>query len=69
MFKTKYTVSILDSKWNPINIKLKLAVIPRRDEFIFLDGQYYSVLNVVHMVNKKQDIFVIINEIPSQPNK
>lgn len=67
MFQTKYTVSILNSKWEPIKRNLKLRVIPRRDEFIFLDEQYYSVLNVVHRLNDKQDIFVIIDEISKQP--
>lgn len=62
MFKTKYTVSILNSKWEPIKIKLKLQVIPRRDEYIYLNGQYYQVLNVVHQFNTKQEIFIVINE-------
>lgn len=69
MFKTKYKVSILDSKWQPIEIKLKLRVIPRRDEYIYLNNQYYQVLNVIHKLNEKQDIFIVINEafpIPSE---
>jgi hypothetical protein len=28
-----------------------------------MDNQYYEVLNVVHMLNEKQDIFVIVNEL------
>ncbi len=69
MFNTKYTVSILNSQWKPIKRNLKLEVIPRRDEYIYLFNQYYEVLNVVHMLNEKQDIFVIINELSNQPNK
>ena len=69
MFKTKYKVSILDSKWQPIEIKLKLSVIPRRDEYIYLNNQYYQVLNVVHKLNDKQDIFIVINEAYPTPNE
>jgi hypothetical protein len=48
---------------------LKLKVIPRRDEYIFFNEEYYEVLNVVHMLNKTQDIFVIVNELVIQPVK
>lgn len=67
MFKTKYTVSILSSKWEPMKRNLKLVVIPRRDEYIYLDNIYYEVLNVVHRLNDSQDIFVIVNELSTQP--
>lgn len=69
MFETKYTVSILDSKWVPIKRNLKLKVIPRRDELIYLDEQYFEVLNVVHRLNTKQDIFIIINELAKEIDK
>ena len=69
MFETKYTVSILNSKWEPMKRNLKLKVIPRRDEYIFLNEQYYTVLNVVHKLNKNQDIFVVINEMTPEENK
>ena len=69
MFKTKYTVSILNCKWKPMKRNLKLKVIPRRDEYIFFNEEYYEVLNVVHMLNKTQDIFVIVNELVIQPVK
>ncbi len=68
MFNTKYTVSILDSKWQVMKRNLKLKVIPRKEEFIYLNNQYYEVLNIVHMLNTKQDIFVIVNEFSPQPN-
>lgn len=62
MFKTKYTISLLNSKWEKINIDMKFKVIPRRDEYIYLNNQYYQVLNVVHQLNDKQEIFIVINE-------
>jgi hypothetical protein len=66
MFKRKYTVSLLDSKWVVLKRDVKLSVIPRRDEYLYFDNQYYEVLNVVHMLNNKQDIFVIINGIQNK---
>jgi hypothetical protein len=69
MFKTKYKVSFLNSKWEPIEIKLKLQVIPRMDEYIYLNGQYYQVLNIIHQFNSKHEIFVVINEAFIAPLK
>lgn len=63
MFQTKYTISILNSKWEPIKRNLKLKVIPREDELIFLDEKYFNVIKVIHMLNQKQDIFIIIDDL------
>ena len=67
MFNVKYSVSILNSKWEVIKRNLKLSVIPRKDEYIFLDDRYVSVVNVIHTLNKKHEIFVIIEDLPTQP--
>jgi hypothetical protein len=45
-----------------------MFIIPRRDEYIYLNEQYYEVLNVVHTLNEKQDIFVIVNEMVKNIN-
>jgi hypothetical protein len=66
MFKPKYTISILDSKWQPLKRDVKLAIIPRIDEYLFLDDQYHKVVSVVHTFNKTQDVFLIIEEITQQ---
>ena len=68
MFKTKYTITLLNSKWSVIKNKVKVIVIPRNGEYIYLDEQYYEVLNVVHSIDENQNIFVIINEISTKPN-
>lgn len=74
MNELKYTVSILNSKWFPIKRNVEMIIIPRRDEYIYMNEQYYEVINVVHMLNEKQDIFVIVNEMtkniqPQEPEK
>lgn len=69
MFFKKHKISILNSKWEEIKRNIKIDVIPRRDEFIYLDDQYYEVLNIVHTLDEKQDIFVIINELAVDPKK
>ena len=66
MFKRKYTVTLLNSKWEVVKRNVNFTIIPRKDEYVYLDEQYYEVVNVVHMLNKKQDIFVIINEIENK---
>jgi len=68
MFRTKYSVSILDSKWNPLKRGLKLNVIPRCNELIYMDEQYFTVLKVIHTLNSKQEIFIIIDEIGAKLN-
>ena len=66
MFKRKYTVTLLNSKWEVVKRNVNFTFIPRKDEYVYLDEQYYEVVNVVHMLNKKQDIFVIINEVENK---
>lgn len=66
MFKKKYTVSMLDSKWIPLKRNIKMSFIPRRDEYIWIDEKYFVVLNVVHSITTKQEIFIIVEE---QENK
>ena len=39
-----------------------MSIIPRSNEFIYLENQYYEVLNVVHNIGETQDIFIIVNE-------
>jgi hypothetical protein len=62
MFKKKYTVSMLDSKWVPLKRNIKITIIPRRDEYIWLDEKYFIVLNVVHSITDKQEVFIVVEE-------
>jgi hypothetical protein len=66
MFKRQYTASILDSKWNVVKSRMKFTAIPRSGEYLFFDGLYHEVLNIVHTLDGKQGIFIVINEIPHQ---
>jgi hypothetical protein len=61
-FSKKYTITFLNSKWEIVKSNIKLKSIPQRDEYIYMDDKYYDVLNVVHVINKKHEIFVIIQE-------
>ena len=61
-FKRKYSVTILDENWSQMRDSLKLFVIPRIDEMIYMDThkKYFKVINVVHYLNDKHGIFVIV---------
>lgn len=61
-FDKKYTVTLLNSKWEIIKSDLKLNSIPQRDEYIYMNDRYYDVLNVVHSIDKNHKILVIIEE-------
>lgn len=59
----KHSVVILNKGWQPIKA-VNVKHIPRHGEYIFLEetNQYYAVLNVVYNLNKKQGIFIIVEE-------
>lgn len=67
MFKKKYTVSVLDSKWGIIKNSLKLEIIPRINEYLWLSDKYYSVISVVHSIQEKNGVFLIVEEQKNQP--
>lgn len=62
-FFKSHSVSILNKQWHPIK-DIKVKHIPRYGEYIYLEekNQYYVVLNVVYNINKKQGIFIIVEE-------
>lgn len=67
MFNIKKTISILNNKWEPIKRNIKVNIIPRKDELIYLDNKYFEVIHVIHMLNKEQNVFIIIGELEKQP--
>jgi hypothetical protein len=67
-FNKKYTVTLLNSKWEIVKSEIKLNTVPRRDEYIYIDDTYYDVLNVVHSIGKYHNILVIIQETKLKMN-
>lgn len=63
MFR-KYSISLLDEKWELIRPRIKVKQIPRYGEFIYLsdEKQYYKVLNVIHNMTNKHEIFVVVEK-------
>jgi hypothetical protein len=74
-FSKKYTVTFLNSKWEIVKSKIKLNVIPQRDEYVYMNDRYYDVLNVVHSIGDQHNIHVVIEETKTKfevnllPNK
>jgi hypothetical protein len=69
MFSRKYTATFLDSKWQVVKNKIKLDFIPRQGEYVFFNGLYHEVLNIIHEINDKTQkvrILIVINETPHQ---
>lgn len=68
MFNNKYTVTILNTLWVPIKSNIKLKVIPRREEMIFIKefDKYFEVINVVHTIDKTQNTFIIVSPVENQ---
>jgi len=61
MFKRKYSLTFIDEKWNVMKTQ-QLFVIPRLNELVYLDTdkKYYQVINVIHYLNKKHGIFIVL---------
>lgn len=58
----KYTISIMNNAWEMIIPRIRVKHIPRMGELIYLTDleQYYRVLNVIHNITNKQEIFIIV---------
>jgi hypothetical protein len=63
MFNSKYLITLLNEKWEPLK-KIKVKSVPQVNEFLYFEDvqKYYRVINVVHQIAKKQTIIVIITE-------
>lgn len=61
-FNKKYTITMLNSQWRVIKNNLKLDFIPRKDEYIWDNKNYYIVDNVVHSTESKH-ISIIVTRI------
>lgn len=63
MFRRRHKIILLNERWETIS-EHRVYVEPRANELVFLPEteKYYEVLNVVHYLNKKDVIFVIIKE-------
>lgn len=64
----KYSVSILNKKWEVIHPTINVKFVPRMDEMIFINEQYYRVIGVVHNILDKQGIFIIVEELGENIN-
>lgn len=61
MFASKYLITFLNEKWEVLK-EAKLKVIPRTNEFIYLDDKYFRIICVVHQIAKKHNIIVMVKE-------
>jgi hypothetical protein len=70
MFNSKYLITLLNEKWEPLK-KIKVKSVPQVNEFLYFEDvqKYYRVINVVHQIAKKQNILVIITEFSAESIK
>lgn len=64
----KYSVSILNREWKVLENVLRIKHIPRSGEVLFYRGEYYRVINIVHYLNRKQGIFIIVDKLDGKPD-
>lgn len=65
IFNKKYTVKLINSKWEVIKTKITLTTIPNKGEYIFMDGKYFNIINVVHVIENEHKVLIIIDETNS----
>jgi hypothetical protein len=68
MFTRKFDVTILNENWHPLINNLKLVTIPKKDDFMYFDtlSKYYKIINVIHQINKKHNILLIVKEYTAE---
>jgi len=65
MFNSKYLVTFLSEKWEPIK-RVKVKAIPRKDEFVYLNDKYYIASVIVYDLTKNLDIVVVLKEFSNK---
>lgn len=58
--KVKYTV--LNKDWTVLFDNLAFKIEPRENELIFDGSIYYKVLNLVHDVDLKKNIIIVVEQ-------
>ena len=61
-FKRKKKISLLNDKWEILIPLLEVDEIPRINEYIWLEDykNYFRVMTIAHNIQKKQGIFIIL---------
>ncbi len=65
MFRSKFSVTILNEDWSVLVETIKVKHIPRIEELIYLTelSSYYKILNIVHnFENKNHGLFLIVSK-------
>ena len=62
IFRNKYNVTLMDSKWSPIKKNVNLKRIPTVEEYVYFNEKYYKVLSVIHVINKRGGVYIVIDE-------
>lgn len=67
MFRKK-SITLINETWEKIDANLKLVEIPRKNELIYVEKTeiYYKVINVIHYLNDKHGIFVVVEKYANQ---
>ena len=68
IFKKRHSITIMNDKWEVLKNNHKLSNLPRNGEFIYLEeyNSYFKVVNVIHYLNNKHGIFIIVREFSQQ---
>ena len=69
MFNKKYTIDLITSKWDRVKSNIKFDSVPNIDEFIYVDNQYFKIVNVIHSISKKHNIVEVTSNNLSSDNQ
>ena len=65
MFNKKVKYYLINQNRDIIKSDVKFKIPPRQCEVIYFDyeGPYYKVINILHHINSKHTIWILIEEI------
>jgi len=67
IFSNKVNVNIINNSWEFILSNVKLKTLPRENELLLAtDDTYYRVLNIIHSLNAKKDIFIVVEKFNNE---
>lgn len=63
MFFRKKYITLINPKWEIVKANVKYDHLPKKDEFIFIDENYYEVLNVIHKLDDNNTTLVVVQKM------
>jgi hypothetical protein len=63
----KYKINLISEKWDIISSNYSVEIIPKINECIYINEEYYQVINIIHNFDiKNSNLTVVIEKINNE---